>query len=113
MLEHVSLGDRLQPVAEPSCDTVQRLAERAGSGGRVVAALRAPARVVDTSIAPRPAEWLPSRSEQMAVVPTVPGKLAATARLPSTGPYELWLGGSFRREVRLGAGGTAVRIALS
>ncbi len=32
VLEHVSLGDRLQPVAEPSCDTVQRLAERAGSG---------------------------------------------------------------------------------
>jgi hypothetical protein len=103
VLEHVSLGDRFQPVAQPSCDMIERLARRAAPAGRVVAALRAPARVVSTAYAPRPGDWRASRTEEMAVVPGSAGTLNATLNAPYTGPYELWLGGSFRREVALSA----------
>ena len=104
VLAHVPLGDRFQPVAQPSCDTVRRLAGLAGRrGGRVAAALRAPAQVIDATAAPRPGDWRPSRDEVMAVVPGSPGTLTATVRVPADGEYELWLGGSFRREVELRA----------
>jgi hypothetical protein len=99
VVDHVALGTPLQPVGRARCHTVRRIAAEAGSGGRVAAALRAPARVLDATAAVRPGTWRPSSEQQDGVLPGSPGTLTTQVRVDRAGRYEVWVGGSFRRKV--------------
>ena len=107
ILEHLSLGQGLQPVAIPSCTDVFRLAaEAARAGGAVVAAERPPAQVADLSQSTRPSSW--PAGPAGTVVPGNAGSLSSVFTAPIAGRYGFWLGGSFRDRVRLLVDGVLV-----
>ena len=79
MVEHLPLGDGLQPGAVPACADVERLAAVAGDGGRLAAAVRPP--VLSANVA-----RTTGRAETV----------EASVDVPRPGRYGIWLGGSFR-----------------
>ncbi len=87
VLEHVPLGDGLQPVAVQSCAEITRLARLAGSDGSVAAPVRPPAVIAD----------VPSSGS---------GTVAVT--VPTAGRYGVWLGGSFRGRLVVSVDGQAL-----
>jgi hypothetical protein len=106
ILEHVPLGDGLQPAAVPPCAEVARLGRlAAASNGRLAAVVRPAVSVVDLASATMPATWQALGDGSGAVYPAPSGALEATVTLPATGRYELWLAGSFRRQLELSLDG--------
>ena len=105
ILEHLPLGDDTQPVAEPSCADVLRLAKLAGSGGVLATVIRPPAISVPLGESGTPPGWGSGAGE---VVPAGEGTVSATANLPARGRYSVWLGGSFRDRVELTVDGRRV-----
>lgn len=83
ILEHLPLGDAVQPGTVPDCREVMRLAALAGPDGRLAAVVRPPVIVA------------PSDGTDRVVV-------------PSAGRYLVWLGGSFRDRVELRVDGRTV-----
>src|SRR5207247_3976465 len=57
LLEHLSLGDDLEPAAVPACAAVLRLAQVAGASGELAAVERPPSVVVDLSRGSVPHGW--------------------------------------------------------
>jgi hypothetical protein len=106
ILEHLPLGDSLQPGAVPSCSQVQRLAARAGESGRLVAAPRRPVSTVSLSSAGYPENWYADPNGSL--YPSSPGDVEAALRVSRPGTYRLWLGGSFRDRVRLSVDGRLI-----
>jgi len=84
IIEHLPLGTRLQPAAEPRCVEVHRLAALPGAT-RLAAISRRPAIV-----------FSPEQGE---------------VRVPSAGRYQLWVGGSFRRRLEISVDGRGVGAA--
>jgi hypothetical protein len=111
VLEHLPLGDRLDPVATPDCADVVRLARLAGSNG-MLATVRRPEPLVFSlaRIAHDPA-WPPDPSTSEAVLPGEAGSAQVTVRVTRPGRYELWLGGAFRRHVEILIDGRVVASA--
>jgi hypothetical protein len=107
ILEHLPLGSDRQPVAEPSCADVLRLAKLAGSGGLLATVVREPAITVPLGDGPVPAGWGSGAGE---VVPAGEGTVSATANVPAKGRYGLWLGGSFRDRLELIVDGQRVAV---
>ena len=99
IVEHLPLGDALQPGAVPSCRDVLRLADRAGVGGRLVAAPRRPVTAVTLSSAAHPERW--SADASGLLYPKSAGDVETDVNIRQGGSYRLWLGGSFRDRVRL------------
>lgn len=112
ILEHVPLGDDLQPAAVPPCATVTRLGQLAAtSNGRIDAVVRPAVIVVELDSATLPATWLPSIDSPGAVYPSPSGTLEATVRVPSAARYEFSLAGSFRRVVEISVDGRRLATA--
>jgi hypothetical protein len=83
ILDHLSLGDRTQPAAVPSCSDVLRLGRLAAANGGVLATVeRPPAIVFDGT--------------------------NASFGAPSPGRYGVWVGGSFRPRIRVSIDGRPV-----
>jgi hypothetical protein len=83
------------------CRLLRRVASHAGDGSRLEAT-RAPV-LAELSTAERalPAGWA-RRSDDPSLVQTVgPGVVRGSVELDQSGPYELWLRGSFGREVEV------------
>src|SRR5205823_10324706 len=107
ILEHLPLGSDAQPVAEPSCSDVLRLAKRAGTGGLVAAVARPAAITVPLGNGPVPRGWGSGAGE---VVPAGEGTVSATANVPTMARYGVWLGGSFRDRLELLVDGRRVAV---
>ena len=96
ILEHLPLGNRLQPAAVPSCDDVRRLVRMAGATGTLATVMRPNPRIFDLSAVSVPADWSSDPYFPGAVLPTGAGEAATIVRVPRTGRYTFFLGGSFR-----------------
>jgi hypothetical protein len=79
IIEHVPLGEGIQPGAVPDCAEVERLAGVAGEGGRLAAVVRPPVLVAEVGRST-------GRKETV----------EATVEVSRPGRYGIWLGGSFR-----------------
>jgi hypothetical protein len=100
ILEHLPLGDALHPTARPSCSRVLELARVAGEGGRLAAAVRRSSPVVaDLTAASHPPAWQVSGEAPGSLYPTTNGDVVANVGVPRAGPYDIWVGGSFRRRL--------------
>jgi hypothetical protein len=99
VIEHLSLGDEVDPVATPSCGDVAWLAGLAGPRGALIAASRPAVLTVSLDATSHPEGWDVSDPAQPR--PTVPGSLTAAVRVSRSGNYEVWLEGSVRPRVEL------------
>jgi hypothetical protein len=106
ILEHLPLGDSLQPGAVPRCSDVLRLAQLAGPGGRLAAAPRSPVTAVPLSSARYPESW--SADANGLLYPYGSGDVLASVDIGRRARYVLWVGGSFRNRLRVDADGQPV-----
>lgn len=99
IIEHLSLGSRLQPAAVPACKAVISLARVAAKHHGVLATVVRPEAIV---IMPNgkvgvPTHFIPGDYGELygLVTRTNAYKLKLTFRVPSDGKYRVWVGGSF------------------
>jgi hypothetical protein len=109
ILEHLPLGDAVDPAAAPKCAEVLRLARSAAAGGELAAVERPAPIVVDLSQGAEPVGWAPSAP--FGVVPAGGGTLDTSVRVSTAGRYGFWLGGSFRDRLELLVDGRHVATA--
>jgi hypothetical protein len=98
ILEHLSLGDRLQPTASPSCAEIVRLGRLAAAeDGLLGAVLRPPAILIapDGSLG-APASFSSYGEDAKAVYLTDAASVKARFRTSAPGIYGLWVGGMWR-----------------
>jgi hypothetical protein len=99
VLEHVPLGASLSPSGRARCTDLAALAARArAAGARLAAAERMPPASFDpTHAQPLPTGWSVDGGEPFTLDVNGRGAVAGTIRLPRSGRYAAWLGGSFAR----------------
>jgi hypothetical protein len=106
ILEHLSLGSRLQPAAIPQCSDVLRLGRLAAARGGVLAAVeRPPAIVIDADGTTGAPESFGRYGEPRDVLYSPGSPVDARFSVPSAGSYGIWVGGSFRTRVRVSIDG--------
>ena len=101
ILSHVALGSRVQPASIPKCSKVLEVAGLGGPDGRVATVVRSPVTIV-----PLPGSmplWQPKTPKGEEPVPDNlrSGSIRATARVPATARYSIWITGSFDRPMDL------------
>jgi hypothetical protein len=112
ILDHLPLGDALQPAAVPPCSAVARLGRLASADhGHLAAVARPAVTVVDLATAGLPSTWRSYNDIPGVVYPGSSGTLQATVRVATAGSYEFWLAGSFRRRLELSVDGQRVATA--
>jgi hypothetical protein len=112
IIEHLPLGDGLQPAAVPPCAQVLRLGRlAAASNGRLAAVFRPGVTVVNLSSATLPDGWQTVSGDPGAVYPSDSGILNAAVSLPVAGRYGFWLAGSFRRGLEVWVDGRKLATA--
>ncbi len=87
---HLPLGDEVSPLGIPRCRDVLGLARVAGRNGTLVTVRR-----------PAPAVAALSQTAD-------PNVAEGLVSVPETGPYEIWIGGGFRRELEVLVDGASV-----
>ncbi|MGK2933270.1 MAG: hypothetical protein ACSLFD_10980, partial [Solirubrobacterales bacterium] len=102
IVTHVPFGTATDPAAVPSCARIRAIAARAGPGGRVVTATRAPNGVGEFTGYPE--GWVPDPAGGT-VTPTSDGTATAEIEVPADGEYDVFVGGSARGKVTLEIGG--------
>ncbi len=110
IIEHLSLGSRLQPAAVPPCSEVLRLARLAAAGNGLVAAVeRAPAIVIEPDGSPGPPLSFGAYGEDAnAVYLTKPYSVDTGFTTPKAASYGVWIGGSFKAGVQVSVDGRRV-----
>jgi len=112
LLARLPLGGRIEPAARAGCGQVMRLARLAGPEGRLAAA--SPGRALVLRLADShtyPLAWEDDRYGPSMLLPRSSGAIEARLRVPATGGYEAWLGGSARGDVELLIDGRSVGAA--
>jgi hypothetical protein len=109
-LDHLALGDEVDPGGVPTCPDVIRLGEEAATvGGRLVAA---PARQVLAFAIGRARHTGGLARTRAGATYLEPqgsaGEFTLPLNLPASGSYEVWLGGSLRPEATLSVDGEEV-----
>lgn len=107
VIDHLGLGTETNPASVPKCSDVRQLARQAGPGGTLGAVRRDPAVVIPLVQTQHPAAWDSSQYE-FALLPRTPGTLTAQVRVPRSGDYTVYLGGSVRPQVDLSVDGEVV-----
>jgi hypothetical protein len=110
ILEHLSLGSRLQPAAVPSCADVLRLAHLAAAdNGELAAVERPPAIVIepDGTIG-APTSFDADGEDPHVLYPYGPITLNLRFTVSQAATYGVWIGGSFRSELIASVDGTRV-----
>lgn len=102
IIAHVPFGTATDPAAVPSCAKVKAVAGKAGPGGRVAAAIRAPNGVGEFTAYPD--DWIPDPVGGT-VTPASDGTATADIDVPASGEYDVFVGGSARGKVTLEVGG--------
>jgi hypothetical protein len=99
----LGLGDDFDPYGVPRCDDVRNLATQ----GDLVAAQGPEPVIVPLSQASYPRTWS-TPSTRFKPVPSSAGTITADVRVPESGDYEVWIGGSIRPQVDLTVDGHAI-----
>lgn len=102
IIVHRGFGSDLQPAAVPECAVVQRVADRAGPDGEVIAAERRPNAVAE--LPEHPVDWVPDPVNQT-LTPLSDGTASGSVLVPEAGRYRVWVGGSARGKVSARIGG--------
>jgi hypothetical protein len=102
-LEHLALGNELDPAAVPNCAEVRRLAGvAAAAGGHLVAASAHHPLAFALGEAHRNGGFAPTTLGRSYLAPLGrAGELSLPVEVPVAGTYEVWLGGSMRPEATL------------
>ncbi len=111
ILEHLSLGSSYDAASVPDCAAVLRLAGKAGADGKLAAVARPPLTTVNAAGTTVPPAWSTVSAKPLVVVPHGEGSLVTTVRVPSAGAYGIWVGGSFRRRLKVFLDGRLVATA--
>jgi hypothetical protein len=106
IFEHLSLGSRYQPAGTPRCADVVRLASLAGNGGMLATVERPSTTIVELSSTPYSAGLQRGIEDRRVVYLRRRTALALDATVPSSGSYNVWLGGSFLSRLSLSIDGT-------
>ncbi len=93
VLQHFPLGTHDDPAAPAPCDVITQAAARAGPGGRVAVALRAPQVTVPLDGAPLPPGWAAGTSPGSVAV-SAPGEVEVPFSVPAAGRYVASYAGS-------------------
>lgn len=100
VLEHLSLGSRLQPAAVPPCREILRLGRLAAASNGLLAAVQRPRAIVlasDGTVAP--IRFGRYGEDTGALYPLRAASVEASFTAPTGGVYGIWIGGSFRSRV--------------
>ncbi len=100
IVDQLPLGDSVDPAAVPDCERVRGLADEAGQGGSLAAALRTSPIAVGLQDTNYPPSWL-SPDLVGSLLPTGAGTISTVVDVPAPGDYEFWLGGSVLSGVEL------------
>jgi hypothetical protein len=98
IIEHMSLGSRFQPAAVPDCAKVMDLAARAAAVHGVLATIARPPAIViegDGHIGVPNGGFYGYGQSPNLFTATNAYQVPFTFRVPSTGVYNVWVGGSF------------------
>jgi hypothetical protein len=95
VVQHLPLGDPLQPGAVPACSAVRSLS-RAG-GTRLAYVERPELPLMPVSNAKRPASWVADGTDPSNLRPVGAGTLTGTVTVARPARYALWVEGSFGR----------------
>ena len=104
--EHLSLGAPLDPVAIPRCGQMLRLARLAGSSGQLAAVERPSPSLLRLGSLALPHTW--RANDPSTVTPSGAGSVESILTVPRAGRYGLWIGGAFRRDVKISIDGSVV-----
>ncbi len=96
VVEHVGLGDGVDPGAVARCADVRRLARSAGPTGVLVAAAPQRPAVAGLSGDGAPPSWTVLRGGLLVPDDDGAGTARTAVTVPRAGRYEVWLGGGFR-----------------
>jgi hypothetical protein len=108
-LAHLALGTEVEPAAAPRCADVLRLAAQArAAGGQLVAAAAGEPIALRLVGARRSGGLSPSSLGNTYLDPAGAGEFELAADVPSSGRYEIWLGGSLRPAATLSVDGQPV-----
>ncbi len=108
LIEHMGLGSGLDPGSVPPCDKIIEFSRKAPQGGRIVAALASPFRVVALGEQSRPSDWPALATDRRLVTPGSTGTLTVHLSVPAAGEYEFWVGGSVSVGVAMSVNGSTV-----
>ena len=103
IIQHLSLGSRLQPAAVPRCSDVLRLARLAAAQDGTLAAVERPAAIViepDGSAGP-PSSFGAYGEDPKALYLTKPYSLSTGFSVSKTATYGVWVGGSFKAGIKI------------
>lgn len=110
VLAHLPLGSWRSPAARPACRDVAALARRASTiGGQLayVPGTRPPA-FLPTDATRRPRSWPVDAGVPATLDMDGQGEITGTVRVPRSGRYQLWLGGSSGRRLAVRVDGRLV-----
>ncbi|HEY4347768.1 MAG TPA: hypothetical protein VGM80_09265 [Gaiellaceae bacterium] len=107
ILEHLSLGTATEPDSLAPCADVERLASLASAhDGTLIASERPDAIIANLATIPHPPQW--SVSPGGLLIPNGGGSFTVPIDVRAPGPYQVWLGGSFRDTVKITIDGSSV-----
>ena len=105
IVEHLPLGGRYEPAAVPSCRELERVATLAGRGGMLAVVPRPLVTKVELSAVPYPAQLQRAGEDRRVVYLRARTSFDVEARVPGSGRYGVWLGGSFPGRLGLSVDG--------
>ena len=108
VLQHMPLGFGALASAPAPCDTVRQLASLARTQGGMLAVARRPAPARAGLSNPPGSEWKSDPAEQGSVIPNGSAKLGAAVTVPSAGPYDVYVRGSFRGRLQVAVDGRRI-----
>ena len=109
LLAHMGVGVPRQPVAEPPCRDVRRLARLALSEGGALAYVERPPNLIMWPTAQGlPSRWFVDPSDGATVRTIGPGRLFLPVEIARGGRYDVWLEGSFGRAIEVDVDGQHV-----
>lgn len=106
VIEHLPLGDRIDPGGIADCKAVTDLAGRAPAGSQLAFVPRPPVLRAEPVVASAPPDWTVSSTGQVAAPSS--GTMTYTVDLPVPGTYQPFVKGSFRGRLRVSLDGTPV-----
>jgi hypothetical protein len=103
VLQHVPLGSGLDPAAVPRCDVVDALARRAlREQARLAAVVRVPVPMLVPTQARRPPNWGLVDGDPYSLIPRQEaGAATGAVRVQTSGRYEVWLQGTYSRQIQV------------
>jgi hypothetical protein len=107
VLQHLALGTATDAGSVPDCAEVQRLAQAATPGGRIVAAPAIATAVVQLDQTDHPDSWEVAGPRYLQPGDD-PGTITADVTTTASGLQQIWLGGSVRGKMTLSVDGHTV-----